>query len=374
MKIGIITFFHKSTNYGGVLQAYALCKYLNDHGYKASQIKYIPKVSKISTAYATPTELWRKIVGRIERKLYQKKDLQIKNRMEGLFGPFRESIPHTKREYTKDNIKELETEFDVFVAGSDQIWNPIWHDSSYMLSFVGEKNIKLSYAASMGLSVLDKEQEKIFKKYLSDFKGISVREKAAEEALSPILNKDVNVSVDPTLLLTTEDWDKLATDRKINDKYVFLYFLGDDINARKAAEKFVKIKGLKAVMIPDLLGTYRKNDRKIEAERILDATPEDFISLIKYAEYVITDSFHACVFSLLYHKEFFVFKRTGSMEMGSRIQNLTALFDCEERFCIGKKEMETKYLLSLPTLDYEKTFELFLKEKQKSMDYLDRNL
>lgn len=372
MRIGIITFFHKSTNYGGVLQAYALCKYLNDRGHLAMQIQYVPEVSKISAASSTSRELWKKVYTRIEKKLNQKKNKQIKKRMETAFCKFRDSVPHTEREYTKADIHEAK--FDAFIAGSDQIWNPIWHDSSYLLSFVENDAIKLSYAASMGVSSLDKEQEKIFTKYLVDFKDISVREQAASEALSPLLDQEVQVSVDPTLLLSAQEWDALATEQKIKDPYVFLYFLGDDINARKSAEKFAKAKGLKIVMIPDLLGTYRKIDRKIKGERITDAAPGDFISLIKHADYVITDSFHACVFSLLYHKEFFAFQRTGSMEMGSRIRNLTALFSCTERFCAKRDEMETEYLLSLPALDYEKQFDLFLQEKQKSMEYLDSNL
>lgn len=372
MKIGIITFFHKSTNYGGVLQAYALCKYLNNRGHDVYQIQYVPTVSKITTASDPPKAVLKKVIARVEKKLYQKKNRQIKKRMEGLFLNFRERIPHTEREYTKENIHEAN--FDAFIAGSDQIWNPIWHDSSYLLSFAGDNSIKLSYAASVGLSALDKEQEKMFKEYLQDFKAVSVRERAAAEALAPILGQEVTVSVDPTLLLTAEDWDELAGKRRIKDKYVFLYFLGDDINARKSAEKFAKEKGLKAVMIPDLLGTYRRIDRKIEAERILDATPGDFISLIKHAEYVITDSFHACVFSLLYHKDFFVFNRTGSMEMGSRIRNLTALFECEERFCTGKNEMDIHYLLSLPAINYEKSFDLFFQEREKSMAFLEQNL
>ena len=374
MKIGILTHFHKSINYGGVLQAYALCKFLKSCGHDASQILYVPKVTSVSDSSLTAKDACKKVILRLNKKIYRKRNRQIKAKMERLFFDFRDAVPHTEREYTRADIADTNEIFDAFITGSDQVWNPIWHDPTYFLDFVGADTTKISYAASMGVGSLDNEQEKIFKKYLPSFQAISVREKSAASVLTPLVNRVENVSVDPTLLLTVDDWDKIAAERKIKERYVFLYALGDDIKIRKLAEKFAKHKGIKLVMIPDLLGAYRRKDRRIKTHKIVHATPGDFISLIKYADYIFTDSFHACVFSLLYKREFFAFPRLGSIKMGSRIQNLTEMFECCERFCTDKKQMNMKHLLSMDNIDYSKSFALFIREKRKSLDYLETNL
>lgn len=367
MKIGILTHFHKSTNYGGVLQAYALCESLNKSGHSASQILYKHSVTSISAPRLTCKSFFRKTREYIERRIYKNRNREIRRKKEAAFASFRESVPHTSVEYSSNTIAQVSGDFDIFITGSDQVWNPLWYDPAYMLEFVRKDTPKISYAASLGVGDLNCEQEYIFRKSLSDFEGISVREKTAAELLSPLTEKEVRVCVDPTLLLSAEDWNVVASERIVNEKYVFLYLLGNDVHTRKLAEKFAAHHGMKLVTIPDLLGTFRKNDRKIHADFIEDATPRDFISLIKYAEYVLTDSFHACVFSLLYKKEFFAFHRGGLIKMGSRIKDLLNLFECSERFSSDKS---LERILSCEPIDYTKEFVLFDKEKKASLDYL----
>lgn len=374
MKVGILTHFNKSINYGGVLQAYALCKFLNNNGHDANQILYIPKVTSVSASSLTIKDAYKKGISRLNKKIYRKRNRQIKARMEENFCVFRDAVPHTEMEYTRSDIADTNEIFDAFITGSDQVWNPIWHEPTYFLDFVRAGTPRISYAASMGVSRLDNAQNKIFKKYLPSFQSISVREKSSASVLAPLVSSVVNVSVDPTLLLAVDDWDKIAAERKIKERYVFLYALGDDTKIRKLAEKYAKHIGIKLVTIPDLLGAYRRKDRQIKAHKITDATPGDFISLIKHADYVFTDSFHACVFSLLYQREFFAFKRVGSIEMGSRIQNLIEMFECSDRFCTNNNQMNVKHLLLVRTIDYSKSFELFNCEKRKSLDYLKASL
>ncbi len=373
MRVGILTHFHKSINYGGVLQAYALCKFLNECGYDAKQILYVPKVTSVSVPSFTVKDIFEKINLRLEKRIYRKRNQDIKARMEQLFVEFRDAVPHTEREYTQADITDTNGLFDAFIAGSDQVWNPIWHDPSYFLDFVEPYTTKLSYAASIGVGKLDSEQENIFKKFLPAFNAISVREKTASDMLFPLLDNQVDVCVDPTLLLTAQEWDNVASKRKLQEGYVFLYLFGDDKRTRKLAEKFAKAKGLKLVTIPDLLGVYRPSDRKLRAEQITTASPADFISLIKYADYIFTDSFHACVFSLLYKKQFFAFQRDDKIRMESRIQNLTNMFGCPERFCLND-EKEVNKLLKMQSVEYSDIISEFEKEKQRSVDYLKSNL
>jgi hypothetical protein len=371
MKIAILTHFHNSTNYGGVLQAYALCKYLNNSGHKACQILYSQNNTRLRESSLTLKEISAKIISRVEKKIYHSKNKTIKKNLEDNFAEFRNSVPHTQTVYSKATISQTQNEFDAFITGSDQVWNPIWYDSAYFLDFAGSDRIKISYAASIGIGSLDDLQSEMFKKNLSGFNQISVREKMAEELLSPLTKKPISVSVDPTLLLSSDDWDEIATERRIDEPYVFLYALGNDMKIRKIAEEFSKHKGLKLVMLSDLMGYYRREDRKIKADIQNDITPNDFISLIKYADCVITDSFHACVFSLLYKREFFAFSRTGGLKMGSRIQNLTKTFDCCEHYCTEKKQLSVEYLLSVTKIDYSKSFDTFVTEQKESMEYLN---
>lgn len=373
MKIGILTHFHNSTNYGGVLQAYALCKYLNDRGYSAEQILYKHHAIKVCNSQVTYKDLFKKFKLRLTKELYRRKNADIRKKMESAFKTFRESVPHTKHAYTIDTVGAIADDYDVLIAGSDQVWNPIWYDPAYMLHFASKHTRKLSYAASIGINVLDDKQKQIFCNHLCDFEGISVREQSAADILSPLIGKEVNVCVDPTLLLTKNEWDEIASKRKIKEEYAFLYFLGDDMRSRKAAELFAAQKGLKVITIPDLSGKYRKIDRKINAEYVDGATPEDFISLIKHAEYIFTDSFHACVFSILYNKNFFVFQRPGKINMESRIYNLMELFECQERFFVDDYNVFDDLLL-LGSIDYQREFKKFTLAKQKSVQYLQNVL
>ena len=370
MKIGILTHFHKSVNYGGVLQAYALCKHLNTYGHSAQQILYTARIKNLDSSSHALKNLFQAVSKRIKRKLNKEKNIKIKERMETLFKDFREQVPHTATEYTKDTIANANKDFDAVLVGSDQVWNPAWFDSSYMLDFIDKSIPKISYSASMGVSFLTEEQKAVYKKYLVGFEKISVREQACADVLSDVLEKKISVCVDPTLLLSADQWDEIASERIIKEKYVFLYMLGDDIKARKTAEKFANEKGLQLIFIPDLLGEYRVIDRKIKGAAIEDATPRDFISLIKYADYIFTDSFHACVFSLLYQKEFFAFDRSGVQKTNSRIHNLLEMFACKERFCVTDEKWSVEFLLKCPPIDYSRENIPFEVQKQKSVEYL----
>lgn len=369
MKIGILTHFYSSTNFGGVLQAYALCKHLNDQGYSAEQILYKHHATRVCSSHMTCKDFFKKLQLKLTKELYRRQNEDIRKRQEASFTSFRDSIPHTQCVYTAETIGEIGDRYDALIAGSDQIWNPIWYDSAYMLHFAGDNTLKIAYAASIGLHVLDDLQKELFRKNIRNFDGISVREQTAAEILAPLVEKDVKVCVDPTLLLTADEWDEIASERRIKEKYIFSYFLGDDMKSRKTAERFADEKGMKLITIPDLLGKYRKSDRKIKAEYVNDATPRDFISLIKYAEYIFTDSFHACVFSLLYQKEFFAFPRSGKIKMESRIRHLTELFDCPQRLC-ADNDITVESLLSLDAIDYQAERKQLIKAKRESVDYL----
>ena len=373
MKVGIVTHFHYSTNYGGVLQAYALCRFLNEHGVEAAQIRYRSSPTDLRAPEKSALLMAKKVLARVKRKLKGKRDRAIAANMQRSFAPFRNAIPHTEREYTRADIEAVNAEFDAFITGSDQVWNLNWYDPTYFLDFVTPGKPKLSYAASLGTGSMSEKEQNLLNGHLKDFAAVSVREESARDLLRPVYG-GVELAVDPTLLLSGEEWESIAADRLVGEPYVFAYLLGEDGQVRELAEEFAKRKNLKLVTIPYLLGKHRACDDRMSCEKITDADPGDFISLIKYANYVITDSFHACVFSIIFGRKFIAFERAGASGMSSRLHNLTDLFHCTERFCAAEDRKSLSYMLSLDGKDGPTVTQRFEEVKRCSVAFLKSNL
>ncbi len=378
--VGVVSLFYNSTNYGGVLQSYALVNGLNSLGVNAYQICY-QRVSIASKRrflkLFSPLKLCRFVKNKI-RKFKNRKNIEKVGAIAAKrFKPFalfvNANIPKTDKAYNQNTIKETLNDTDIFVTGSDQVWNVNYYDEIYRLDFVPQTKYKFSYAAGVSSGELTKKQKNIFQKSLSTYDSISVREREAVNVLQPLSDKKIEWVLDPTLLLSREKWDNVCANRKIEEAYIFCYFLGSlSIDNGKIIE-FAHKRGLKVVMMPYLTGT-SCDDSDFGDYKIYDAAPQDFISLIKYAEYVFTDSFHATVFSHIYKKNFFVFNRAGLKSMNDRIYSLTSLFDTQDRFCDTKERGNLEYIESLPPIDYNRPFPKFEVMKEKSIDFLKENL
>lgn len=378
--VGVVSLFYKSTNYGGVLQSYALAEVLNSFCVNAYQICY-QRVSIASKRrflkIFNPVKLCRFVKGKIHN-IKNRRNLEIvKNVAAKRVKPFllfvNASIPKTDKAYNQNTIKETLNDIDIFVTGSDQVWNVNYYDEIYRLDFVPQTKYKFSYAAGVSSGELTKKQKNIFQKSLHTYDAISVREREAVNVLQPLTDKKIELVVDPTLLLSCEKWDNVCANRKIDEAYIFCYFLGSlSIDSGKIIE-FAHKRGLKVVMMPYLTGT-SCDDSDFGDYKIYDAAPQDFISLIKYAEYVFTDSFHASVFSHIYKRNFFVFNRKGFKAMNDRIYSLTDLFDTGDRFCDSKEKCTLEYIESLPPINYDREFPKFEAMKEKSINFLKDNL
>ena len=363
-KVGIITHYYGSTNYGGLLQAYALCRKLKELGVDAEQIQYLHEdasSSKANRRKFTPRRIYSSVFYRItqitRRRFY--KNMQLRN---DSLKRFRESIPHSREVYTRENIFLSNKEYDIFVTGSDQVWNMDWYDEAYFLTFVEGDKTKCSYAASLGTSQLTTDRKAILRKNVKGYSLVSVREEDSVDLVKSVIDQDVELVLDPTLLLGQEEWNKISEKRLIEGSYAFCYFLGDSQEDRKLAELYAKEKNLQLVTLPYLDGKKRKCDDGFKALKLYDISPGDFMSLIKYSDAVFTDSFHASVFSILYEKNFFVFPRSQGEKMSNRITSLTKMFGNEERFCRSDERHSLAYICSLETrkntrTDYEKLLE-----------------
>lgn len=383
-KIGVITHYYQSTNYGGNLQAYALCEVLIKYKYQVEQICYpmlFERQSRIRNLFSYGIigflkKMWHyaKRILVLPFKKCEEKKFDISNRRQKAFLEFNQNIiPHSEIVYTKETIKESVLMYDAFITGSDQVWNCAWYNSAYFLDFVPSKKLKISYAASIAKDSLTVEQKETFRSSLKDYKAVSVRETSAVDLLKDISPIEPQLVLDPTLLLTKEDWDKVCAERVIKEDYVFCYFLGENRKERKIAENFAQKQGLTLVAIPHTAGI-KLIDRKFGDKRLYDATPQQFLSLIKYAKYIFTDSFHAVVFSNIYQKNYFVFNRNKKGEMNSRIINITQLFHQEERFCNAKERECLEYVESLSNIDYTRENKEFEALKEKSLAFLKENL
>ena len=376
MKIGIITQYYKSENYGGNLQAYALCHALQREGYDAEQICYggSPQSSANTPAHTLKSRLKRVVCNPsvlaegTANKLYNRCVINNRKARSKFFAKFNsEIIPHSQEVYQKNNIHESNGKYDVFITGSDQVWNVKWYNPVYFLKFVNADKIKMSYAASISLASLTEEQKQIFRESITDYFAVSVREKSGVDLLDGIA--DAKWCLDPTLLLSKGEWDEVCTPKVIDGKYVLGFFLSGNKNFRKAAKGYAKKKGYTYIELPAHMHNFHFADK-----RMYPIGPGEFLSLIKHSEAVFTDSFHASVFSIIFNREFFVFARKDHPGMVARLIDLTGLFGCEERICDSCEKQKYKYFESVKPADYMNCSEEYLSMKEKSINFLNDNL
>ena len=333
--------YRNNQNYGGLLQAYALVKYLNQFEHvSAEQICTdfsSDTVKKVKRNESGVKSLARSTFERCITILWQRK---FKIRAESLT-KFEKSIPHSYKVYNHSTMPECEALYDLFIAGSDQVWNMDWYKPEYFLNFVSEKRKKYSYAASMPNVNLTEDQARIVKISLNNFASISVREDKTAVYLKNKLGIDSSVVLDPTMLLTLDKWEEVV--EKIDlpkKKYTFCYFLGGSRSQREFANQFAKLTRTEIVTLP-FIGCINSADLSFGDHKLYNVSPKQFLFLIKNAEYVITDSFHAMVFSITFQTKFFAVSRIGGESMGARVSELLKLFDMEYRYLSPGKEIET---------------------------------
>lgn len=321
MRIGLIT-FHASYNYGSVLQAYALQTQLKSMGHDVFVIDYLSKdfdQYRLFSLYH-PRQTLRVLRG-LPRYVKRKRAFTrfIENR-----------LLLTPKRYTSKNSKSLsllQDDFDCFVCGSDQIWNldcTQGVDEPFFLSFAGDKR-RVAYAPSLAHTSFlpeyfsEDEKERIAS-LLKPFHSISVREEETKGLFQPLVDLPIVSAVDPTMLLNSASW-RLISSEKPNDKpYLFVYLLRSCPCLLTSAEEISAALGLEVLYLAD-------RDLPISnSVNCFGASPEEFLSLVSHAEIVLTNSFHATVFSLLFHRPFRVF---STDESSSRIEGLLSKLDIE---------------------------------------------
>lgn len=388
MKIGILTHYYKSVNYGGNLQAYALWRVLQDMGHDTQQVQ-IAMAEDCQNLFTSSGKRWvKKLKKCVKATLkaakytlkpsYRQACKEEKERfwqLEKVFHSFnREQIPHSRQVYTDMTVHKALSCYDMFITGSDQVWNPVWYFPPYFLNFAPSGVPKLAYAASIGQTHLPEKVRRIYRRHLKDFIGVSVREQDAVSLLEGVAPASVECVLDPTLLLSREQWQQVAAPVNMEKPYVFCYFLGNGLQERQTAAEFAAINNLQLVTIPHATGIQHSNDTDFGDVRLEDPSVEAFLGLIASADFVFTDSFHATVFSLICQRQFVVFPRQGHAQMRSRLDSLLGMFDAGERFCDSEEKMRLPYVEALPAMDYAQKFEKFATAKEASMAFLKGHL
>ncbi|WP_188008913.1 polysaccharide pyruvyl transferase family protein [Grimontia hollisae] len=358
MNCSIVT-FHRAHNYGAVLQAYALQKVINSLGHNVSFFDYqheeIAKVYRLIPALGN-----EKIITYLKRLLNTALDFKRKKARYKAFNQFINS------NFKLSDSKRLQ-HFDVVVLGSDQIWNPEYTNGFVDTHFGRHHNLNsrriISYAASLGQSNLEGGALKDFSEKLSEIDILGVREDLLKDIiLSVSPERDVSVNLDPTLLLDRADWDSISEDRAVSEPYVLVYEVKYNKLTKSAIEYIEKHFGLKVIFLSS------RTNYKIPKEYITDASPLQFISLFKHANFVITTSFHGTVFSVINNKPFMTLGFGDHTDVRSK--SLLSKIGLSARIVDSPKD----FSISKDAINYEPVNDRLMKLRQESMDYLTKCL
>lgn len=359
-KVGIIN-FHRAVNYGAVLQAYALSESIKRLGSNPFTIDY--KNQYIEKTYDLKFYNSRNIKQIINKILtyYRRKRKTQK------FEFFREQyliLEKLTDLYTKENIKYLE-QYNSFITGSDQVWNynMTQFDKAYFLDFVSDCRKKNSYAASFGFDRVPNEYMDEYKELLSDFNHISVREEQGASIIKSLLNREVEVVLDPTMLLSKDDWVKISQDYRGKRDYILIYQMATSESLLDFAVNLSKETNYEIIYISDALR------KRIKATYAAGVSPQDFLGLFKNAKYIVTNSFHGTAFSINFNKPFFVEMLPPPAKVNSRLENILDIFDLRSRQIINGNNDNIFNEIDYTTVN--KKLEL---ERQRSLDYLKRVL
>lgn len=355
MKIYIAT-YHNAINFGAQLQSYALQKCLSDMGYDNELIAIKSHKATVNKSVKAKIKRCMNFIYNIIHGHAIKKSVQ-------LFEDFAEKYHKTTKEY--ESYEQLKsnppTGNAVYLSGSDQVFNPIAMKPEFFLQFGDKATRRISYAASVAVNAVPKGKEEIFKKYISDFDEISIREKDSVKLLESYTDKAINVNIDPCLLMDKSEWEKISNEKIVerlkNKPYVLVYTIYRAEWISKQLKKIKEQTGWKIVQISNggLTRTYHDVN-------IIDAGPSEFLGLLKHAEMVVSSSYHGCVFAQIYRKPFYAILNPDAP---GRIKSMLELFGTENRTLHENDKI---------TLDTDYTYmDKKLKEEQKkSLHYLKK--
>lgn len=368
-KIAIITWCYDNgtINFGQVLQCYALQEFCRSLYCEVKIIKY--------------RALWDNeelslIPKGIEREKYeyghrdQYVESQSREDVQKVLKFIKRFIHLSQQCYTAEELINVTKDCNYLIAGSDQIWNPLWFDKNALLIFASAHQHKISYATA-GISNDIGKNKKIIQliaKEIDSFKSVSVREPISKEILNRYTTKEISDVLDPTLILSEERWNRICSERQVKEEYILCYCIGE-IRPHKHVLKYAMSK-YKVQNIVYIDMSKRKldfcNGRFMIGRS--DIGPMEFLALIRYAKAIFTDSFHGFAFSVIYKKEYYIMGRaydTKEIFNYSRIKNIMIKFDIPERWANTKQDVD-----KAPPINYKSSEKKYRVWVEKSQNYI----
>lgn len=371
-KVGLAVCYD-TRNYGSQLQVLATMKAVEDLGYRGEIIIYKKRITPVFVLQTIP-RLFNPIFLR-SKFTSTKKEIpdEIRNKIKirnDRFDRFvkKHFLGSSRTYYGWERlVKEANQRYDIVVSGSDQLWLPSNRGSHfYTLEFAKKEINKIAYSTSFGVSTIPWFQKKSTAKYLNRIDHLSTRERAGQEIIKRLTGRASEVVCDPTLLFDKDGWRNLVSDKEIiSENYIFAYFLGMNEEHRKETQKLKNITGLKVVTCP-FLDDYVECDTTFGDIQLFDVDSEDFVNLIRHATYVVTDSFHGSVFSIINHKNFMTFNRfsSGANSRNSRVDTL-----CEMTGLTDRRFDGDIYRIQ-DDIDYHVVDSRLSTERKHSLEYL----
>lgn len=337
-KIGLVTFFRD--NYGSALQCYATKTFLQKNGYECdvlyeysygyeklkSRIKYLSKIAFCSLLYRDFAKN-RKEIKRSERKSTLSKESKF------LIDWFCETVLQPKgMEYSLLNDKRFADVYDYFIAGSDQVWGGGYLVRPFMFLEFAPDEKRIALCPSFGVEKIKKFNVRHFKKSISRFQKLSVREESGQRIIEELIGRKVPILSDPVMLLDSDEWHEFAKNSFIKyHDYIFVHFLGTPSEvAIRCINQISTFFDLNIVCFANNYSVYNK----LKSHTFLNGSPYDYVSLIENASFVCTDSFHTSHFSIIFNRQFCTFERNYGHQnkQSTRIHNLLSTYGCGERF------------------------------------------
>lgn len=374
MKIGIITIL-KVNNYGAELQAYATQAFLRKLGYEAEIIDYLfyknPGHKKTTMSRPLFKFDLRKKVSEFLYPIFDKiknlRNWEISKSRIIRFEEFHKAHTHLSKTYrTADDLYNSQMDYDVYLTGSDQVWNPGIYSSiaPYFLDFVPKDKRRISYAASFGVSNIPDDCIETYKSFLSKYSAIGVRERDAVDLVKSISGKTATWVLDPTFLLSKNEWlDIGQMIQAPKENFLLIYELTPCPYIIKLSRHIARILGIKIVRICKDSAIIENDNSVIN---ICDAGPSEFLYLFDKASFVVTNSFHGTAFAVNFNKPFYTVLPFHKQN-NSRQRSLLKLLDLEDRCLIEGSEFP---IASSFDIDYESVNHKLNEEREKSINFL----
>lgn len=362
-KVEVIT-LHRTVNYGSVLQAYATQYVLEKLGYQVEFIDYYPerlhmlgmlKRIKNKSERLSKSLFLRTIARMLILPSYIKRFAVFKRFV-------KKKLKMTDITYlTEEQIEKNMPFADVYCTGSDQVWNVGWNekfDSPFYLRFVPKDKKRIAYSASFGKAKLEDWEKNDTKVCLEKYDFIAMREKSGVEIVNNLGIKNAVQVLDPTLLLTKEEWTSLISDRYANREYILMYNINHNRKLHEYAKKLSKLKNLPLIYI-----SYNFHDGFNYGHLKCNIKVEDFLSLIAHAKYVLTDSFHCTAYSINFNKDLLV---AYPEKFSTRLVSIVELTGLTNRVIDDYEDLS----ICERKIDFQYASKILEEEREKSIRYL----